>query len=130
MKRIWWITGGVLAAVLMFVIGFCVGRCTLSTVSNGDDRDTTTFYATVESVDSAGILVKGLDVNDINHRGEFSLAIDENTAITWRGTPLKTDDLKVGNRVSVTYNSEVQETYPAGIAKVIRIDLLEDSVGD
>lgn len=127
MKRIWWILGVILAVFLLLAVGFCIGRCTASIAS--DSEQSTTFYATVESVDSAGLRVKGLEVNDINHRGEFVLSIDENTAVTWRGTPLTTADLAVGNRVSITYDGEVQETYPAGITKVIRIDLLEDSVG-
>lgn len=127
MKRIWWILGVILAVFLLLAVGFCIGRCTASVTS--DSEQSTTFYATVESIDSAGLLVKGLDVNDINHRGEFVLSVDENTAVTWRGTPLASADLVVGNRVSITYDGEVQETYPAGITKVIRIDLLEDSVG-
>ena len=127
MKRIWWILGVILAVFLLLAVGFCIGRCTASITS--DSEQSTTFYATVESVDSAGLLVKGLEINDINHRGEFVLSVDENTAVTWRGTPLTTADLAMGNRVSITYGGEVQETYPAGITKVIRIDLLEDSVG-
>lgn len=71
------------------------------------------------------LLVDGLDVNDINYRDEFSLKIVEETVIEWRGTVKTIDDLKVGDTVSITYEGEIAETYPAKISDVVKVQILK-----
>lgn len=100
-------------------------------VSNNNNNNTTqvigqTFYATIEKIYDSKFLVKGLEVNDINHRGEFYISISENTELTWRGTKLEISDFNVGNNISITYDGSVLETYPAKILNVFRIQLLDD----
>ena len=47
--------------------------------------------------------VQGMDVNDINFRGDFVLNIVEETKIVWRYTELSFEDLDVGDKIAVTF---------------------------
>lgn len=87
-----------------------------------------TFYAEIEEISENTILVKGLDVNSINFRSEFSLNIFQKPLFIWNNTVIELSDLKVGNRISVTFSGDIEETSPAGINQVLRIELLEDSL--
>lgn len=87
-----------------------------------------TFYAQILKVDGNYFHVEGLEVNDINHRGEFTFMIDESTMLEWRGTKLlmTSGDLDAGDTIAITYSGFVMETYPAGLTKVDKITLLDD----
>lgn len=85
-----------------------------------------TFYATIAEVQDSSLLVTGLEVNDINHRGDFSVPIGENTQITWRYEAMDFSEFKPGQTISITYCGGVQETYPAGLTDVTWIQLLDD----
>lgn len=85
-----------------------------------------TFYATIEEINGSRLLVKGLEVNDINSRGRFDFNVTPATELEWRHTAIRLDDLQVGDRVSVTYVGDIQETEPAGITDVRKVKLLED----
>ena len=54
--------------------------------------------------------------------------MDEETSIQWRHTDITVEDLKVGDRISVTYTGDVIESYPAELTEIRRIDLLEDEM--
>ena len=92
-----------------------------------------TFYATITDIQDTGLTiddtalsVKGLDINDINFRGDFKFVITEATEIEWRNTEIETDDLEVGDNISIIFNGSIQETYPAKINDVLKIKLLDD----
>lgn len=88
---------------------------------------TDTFYATILTIDDHVLLVEGLEVNDINTRGQFYIRVDENTRLDWLGTELALSDLDVGDRIAITWSGLVQETYPANIMNPVhRIKLLDD----
>lgn len=87
----------------------------------------TTFYATVNEINENDFLVNGLDVNDINHRGEVYFSVDNKTKIEWRHTEINPGDLQIGDTISITYTGEVQTSYPSRIVNpVIMVTLLED----
>lgn len=86
----------------------------------------TTFYAAIDQINGNSLLVTGLEVNDVNSRGQFQFQVTEDTVLEWRHTPIELTGLKVGDRVSVTYTGEVAETYPAGLSEVVKVQLLED----
>ena len=56
----------------------------------------TTIYAEITEIREAYISISGLDVNDINGRGDFYFSMDEETSIQWRHTDITVEDLKVG----------------------------------
>jgi len=85
-----------------------------------------TFYAEIKKINNTNLLVDGLDINDINYRGEFSFRIDEQTKLEWRNTSIEFSDLDEGDNISITFEGEIQETYPAQINDVVRIQLLDD----
>ena len=85
-----------------------------------------TFYATITEVQDSSLLVQGLGINDINHRGRYSVPISEYTKITWRYEAMDFTELKSGQTISITYVGGVQETDPAGLTDVTWIQLLDD----
>lgn len=85
-----------------------------------------TFYATITNINDLNFEVKGLSVNDINYRGEFTFTVDTETKMEWRGTELSISDFDIGDNISITFSGEVQEIYPAHILDVFRIQLLDD----
>lgn len=91
-----------------------------------------TFYANIESIKqyndgSFHINVKGLDVNDINYRGDFSFKVDENIVMTWRGEKVKISDLKEGKNISITFTDEILTSIsPTPLMEVIKIQILDD----
>lgn len=87
-----------------------------------------TFYAEIEKINENSILVKGLEVNDLNHLGEYEISISEETSIYWNYQPIKMDNLGVGDTIAITYNGIVKETYPAQIDEISQIVLLNHEV--
>ena len=85
-----------------------------------------TFYATVSDIRDNAVTVTGMEVNDINFRGEFCFSVTEETEITWRYTDISLGDLEACDNVSITFTGEVMETSPAQIQGVEMIQLLDD----
>ncbi|NLZ46919.1 MAG: DUF3221 domain-containing protein [Clostridiales bacterium] len=97
--------------------------------SNSDNlAESTTFYATISSINENSIAVSGDENNDVNYRGEFVLGVDKNTSYSWRGTEISLSQLKVGSRISITFSGRILEIYPAIIEDVYKIILLDDEV--
>lgn len=65
MKKIFYIISFVLLLSLAGIGGFFIGKSTNQPVIG------TTFYAVIDDIRDQNIWVSGLDVNDINSRGEF-----------------------------------------------------------
>lgn len=122
MKKIFYIISFVLLLSLAGIGGFFIGKSTNQPVIG------TTFYAVIDDIRDQNIWVSGLDVNDINSRGEFYFTIEDTTKLQWRHTEISLSDLKVGNTISVTYTGLVLETSPAGIEDVIQVQLLDDKI--
>lgn len=116
-------------AVVIFVCsfggGFVVGR---TTAKPQNMPNCEVVYAEIISVENGYFHVKGLDVNDINGRGEFTFSAKENTALVWRGTELSLSDFQAGDRIAFYYSGEVLLTYPAQVQNVVMIKLLDDEV--
>lgn len=118
---------GILAAVLLagaFVGGFFVGKN--NTQKETDLPNCEVVFAEIISVNGSNFHVKGLDVNDINGRGEFTFFAKENTRLVWRGTEIPLSDFQSGDRIAFYYRGAVLESYPAKIPNVVMIKLLDD----
>lgn len=85
-----------------------------------------TFYAAVTEVRDGSLLVEGLEVNDINHRGAFTVPVTGDTEILWRYEPMAFSEIKPGQTFSITYAGPVQESDPAGLTQVTMLQLLDD----
>lgn len=112
------------AAVLLFAaaaLGYFAGKKSADPVVTG-----TTFYAVIEEINGTSFLVDGLEINDINSRGEFYFTVDDQTVLEWRNTGIAISDLQVGDTIAVTYTGEVMETYPVRINDIIKLQLLDD----
>lgn len=109
-----------LFGIILFICGFFFGRFSMKT------EETETFYATIKDVQESEIDVKGLDVNDLNYRGDFSLEISNRIKVEWRGEDHALSGLKQGDWISVTFSGDILETDPAVITEVQKICLLND----
>lgn len=85
-----------------------------------------TFYATISDIQNNTFTVTGMEVNDINFRGNFRFSIAEGTKITWRYTDISADDLDVGDNIAITFTGEILETDPGQIQQIEVIQLLGD----
>ena len=70
--------------------------------------------------------VKGMEVNDLNFRGEFTFAVREETNCLWMGTQLSPAELEAGDNISITFTGPVLESNPAQIPNVTEVWLLDD----
>lgn len=128
MKK-WHIAGIGLLVVGIAVLSYFVGYQTASDkISVASEEESQTFYASVSEIKEDTLWVKGLEINDINYRGEFTFPIKEETAFLWRGTPINPEDLEPSDTISITFRGEVLESYPAIIQNVTKVQLLEDEV--
>ncbi|MBQ3570208.1 MAG: hypothetical protein IJA20_05980 [Methanocorpusculum sp.] len=95
-------------------------------LENAPDYGHQTFYARVLEISDGALLVEGIPENDINFRGQFRFSIQEETELEWRYTEIEEDDLDVGDLISITFIGPVQESDPAGIQEVTKVQLLDD----
>lgn len=91
-----------------------------------------TFYAEIIAISGTLengnlVTVKGLSVNDVNYRGEFSFSVFGETSLEWHNTSLEFSELEIGDTISITFSEEIQETSPATISQVLKIQLLDDN---
>ncbi len=132
-QKILIIIGIIIIIGVSFVLGLFVGQM------NAPKNDLAftkvsgqTFYANIESIKqyndgSFHINAKGLDVNDINYRGNFTFKVDDNVDMTWRGEEVKVSDLKEGNNISITFTDEtIIDISPTPLIEVIKIQILDD----
>lgn len=91
-----------------------------------------TFYANIESIKqyndgSFHLSVKGLEINDINYRGNFTFRVDDSMDITWRGEKIKVSDFKEGSNIAITFTDEVLTAIsPTPLKEVVKIQILDD----
>lgn len=134
-QKILIIIGIIIIIGVSFVLGLFVGQM------NAPKNDLAftkvsgqTFYANIESIKqyndgSFHINVKGLDVNDINYRGNFTFKVDDDMDMTWRGEKVKVSNLKEGNNISITFTDEtVNDISPTPLREVIKIQILDDEI--
>lgn len=92
----------------------------------------TTFCATIESIKkytdgSFHIYVKGLEVNEINYRGNFTFKVDNKVKMTWKGEDINISDLKEGDNISITFTDElITDISPTPLTEVIKVQLLSE----
>lgn len=123
MKKIWLPAGLVLLILAAAAGGYFFGRYSVRTENFQNGM---TFYAEIKNIEGDTFLVQGLSVNDINSRGRFHFKTSQRTQLLWRSEKIALTELKAGDRIAVTYTGMVEETEPAGIKEVIRIQLLSD----
>ena len=127
--RKWKIVVSVIVVIAAAALGYVLGY----TMAKGGEKpeEELTFYA--EITDIGGIegtyfTVRGLEVNDVNFRGDFTLSVTEDTEIEWNFMEIVPKQLQVGNSIAVTFSGDIQESDPAQIGNVTKIRLLEDEV--
>ena len=110
----------IVVAISFYLIGYTVASDRVESKISSQ-----TFYATITNIKDTFFTVKGMDVNDINFRGDFTFNVSEETTLVWRGTKIELSDFHVNDNISVTWMGEIQETSPAHIVEVIQVQLLD-----
>lgn len=118
----------IVAIVAVVIICFLAGYKAGKESAAKDSFDSVTFYAVVADTQDQSVTVQGLEVNDINYRGEFVFFIEDDTELTWRGTEISVDDLDVGDTISITYSGYTLESYPAILQDVYKVQILDDEL--
>lgn len=122
----------ILIVFITLIVGYLIGyKTAYDKIENANQNINQsiawqTFYAEIEEITGNVLLVKGLAVNDINYREEFTFSIIEETELLWRGTKIELSDLDIGDNIAITFEGEVLESYPAQIKEVVKIQLLDD----
>lgn len=118
--------GGVIIASIFFYIGYKAAYSRYKNVETA--LNIQTFYATISDIAEDTVTVTGMDVNDINFRGEFIFSIEKETKIIWRYTDIAFSDLDTGDKIAITFAGEIMETYPMQITQIEHIQLLDDEL--
>ena len=120
-------------AIIVFLLAFAganVGSFLLGRASAEQNsvswEEASVFYAQIVERRENTLLVEGLPVNDVNHRGQFSFTLGEDTRLLWRGEEITQEALRPGDTVAVTYSGETLEVYPVMLPQVYQVLLLED----
>lgn len=132
-KKVFFLIGIIVIIGVSFVLGLFIGQ------KNAPKNDLAinkvvgqTFYASIESIKqyndgSFHLNVKGLEVNDINYRGNFTFKVDDSMNMTWRGKKVKVSDLKEGSNISITFTDEIiMSISPTPLNEIVRIQILDD----
>lgn len=122
-KKITYLCLLIIILIFIAVIFYCIGY-----EKSLKKNQTETFNAVITDIgaNDSYIQVEGLETNDINSRGAFEFAIEDDTKLEWHNTPIKLSEFDVGDRVAVTYTGSIMESYPAKIEKVTKLQLLDD----
>ena len=116
----------VLLVIGAFIGGFFAGKSGQRVETQFVERYAEVVYAEILSVDDGYFHVRGLDVNDINGRGEYTFSAKENTRLVWHVTDIPLSDFDVGDRIAFYYNGLVLDSNPAQVQNVVKIKLLDD----
>ena len=117
------------SVVISYFVGYKTAYDRLESGTNQIDiYDQQTFYAEIVEINSNNLRVQGIAENDINYRTEFLLPVYGEARLEWHGSVIEFSSLKEGDLIAITFIGEIQETTPATITDVVRIQLLEDTV--
>jgi hypothetical protein len=112
----------IMIAGVFYFLGYKVAYSRME--NSASALETQTFYATISDIQNNTFTVTGMEVNDINFRGNFRFSIAEGTKITWRYTDISVDDLDVGENIAITFTGEILETDSGQIQQIEVIQLL------
>ena len=123
----------VITSIVSYYVGSIITYEKLDNSLNNHKVIYQSFYATITDIKDTDLEkepklleVKGLDINDINFRGNFEFVVTEATEIEWRYTKLEPDELEVGDNIAIIFTGNIQEKDPSHIEDVLKIQLLDD----
>lgn len=112
----------VLALLLLFAIVYVSFQFG---VERGREEAAPTFYAHITEVRDGSLLVKGIDENDINHRGEFMLTTKGVKVYNAAQQEVAITQLEENMEIRIHYDGVVMESYPAQLGGVFQIDIID-----
>ena len=122
-----------LVSVISYFLGALITYRKLDNSLNNQNINYQSFYATITDIKDTGlekepklIEVKGLDINDINFRGNFEFLVTEATELEWRYTMLEPNELEIGDNIAIIFTGNIEEKDPVSINDVLKIQLLDD----
>ena len=122
-----------LVSVISYFLGALITYRKLDNSLNNQNINYQSFYAIITDIKDTGlekepklIEVKGLDINDINFRGNFEFLVTEATELEWRYTMLEPNELEIGDNIAIIFTGNIEEKDPVSINDVLKIQLLDD----
>ncbi|MBQ7031295.1 MAG: DUF3221 domain-containing protein [Bacilli bacterium] len=122
-----------LVSVISYFLGALITYRKLDNSLNNQNINYQSFYAIITDIKDTGlekepklIEVKGLDINDINFRGDFEFLVTEATELEWRYTMLEPNELEIGDNIAIIFTGNIEEKDPVSINDVLKIQLLDD----
>lgn len=112
--------------LLIGFIGYKIGVEKNKNVSLNEKYVLKTFYATITDISGKNIVVKGLDINNIDFRNKFLLPYNDNTNIEWQNKKINVNDLNIEDTIAITFDGTISKTNPVTIKNIIKIELLND----
>ena len=130
------ILGAIVIIGISYTIGLFIGQknAPKNDLAIRKEYNAQTFYANIQSIKqyndgSFHLNVKGLEVNDINYRGNFTFKVDDSRNIVWRGEKIKVSDLKEGSNISITFTDEIiRSISPSPLEDVVKIQVLDNEI--
>lgn len=95
-------------------------------------KEENVFYAVIEEISECqpytNILVRELNINDINHRGTCTFSLEEDTVLEWKSMPINKSQLKVGQTLSIRSTSGASESAPPHLGHIDKVIVLDDEI--
>lgn len=105
----------------------------LAVVAFGDgDPYKYTFTATIEDIvqynGHTTVLVNAEEGEDSSFSGEYDFSVDQDTKLIRNGRDVKVSELEIGQKVLIVGSGDIMERYPAGLSKVLEVEILESVI--
>lgn len=118
---------GVLAFVLVIVLGYTIGNIIEGMPKKEYIEKDITFVGIIEDIKSEKVIyVTGTNDNPKDFRKTYELDLNDKTIFVYNNENIDFAKLKIGNIVEVTFKGEYADIYPPLLDRVSKIELLND----
>lgn len=118
---------GVLAFILIIVLGYTIGNIIEGMPKKEYIEKDITFVGIIEDIKSENVIyVKGTNDNPKDFRKTYELDLNDKTIFIYNNEEISFVKLKIGQKIEVTFKGEYADIYPPILSRVSKIELLND----
>lgn len=119
---------GVLAFVLIMVLGYTIGNIIEGMPKKEYIEKDITFIGVITNIKSNDVLyVKGTSDNPKDFRKTYELKLNDKVSYSYNNEKIEFDILNVGDEVKVTFKGEYADIYPPLLDRVSMIELIKQN---
>ena len=119
---------GVLAFVLIMVLGYTIGNIIEGMPKKEYIEKDITFIGVITNIKSNDVLyVKGTSDNPKDFRKTYELKLNDKVSYSYNNEKIEFDILNVGDEVKVTFKGEYADIYPPLLTRVSMIELIKQN---